>query len=120
MYMYMYLFKVILAHNTVALTAEDRYSARLVTPSESNLTVASGTVFNEILLWHMEGEGEEEGEREGVGEREGEVEGKGKGEGEGVAEEEEEREGEGEKCNSTFVKGKRVKVRLSLLGHEVR
>ena len=35
------------------------YSARLEGPSESDLTVASGTVFNDILLWRVTGRKEE-------------------------------------------------------------
>lgn len=45
------------------------YSARLEGCSESDLTVVSGTVFNDILLWHVSGKREEVGtaaEREKV------------------------------------------------------
>ena len=63
----------------VSLTLMCRYSARLEGGSVSGLTVASGTVFNEVLLWHLEGEGP----------------------------------------SRTGARGERVKVRLSLSGHEV-
>lgn len=55
------------------------YSARLDGSSGSDLVVLSGTVFNEILLWYIEGE----------------------------------------RLFSTHTEEERVKVRLSLSGHEV-
>lgn len=63
----------------VALTSWHRYSARFLGlgDGEQSLAVASGTVFNEVLLWHLEGE------------------------------------------RPSHAGGERVKVRLSLKGHEV-
>ena len=63
----------------VALTSWLRYSARFLNLGDGgrSLAVASGTVFNEVLLWHLEGE------------------------------------------RPSHAGGERVRVRLTLTGHEV-
>ncbi len=43
-------------HDVVCLDWMSSYSARLIGHRADTLTVASGTVFNQILLWHLERE----------------------------------------------------------------